>query len=79
MTTFISEGFEGQWDQVSYQMPTVDELLNVDHMVFCTSEFVTIQHFPDKLTWVTTHWGKFLITRIQSESVDLTILYCQYI
>ena len=61
---------ENQWDEVSYELPSVDELLNADHLFFCTSEFVTIQHFPKKLTWVTTHWGKIFITRMRPKSVD---------
>ena len=30
-------------------------------MVYCGCEYVTIQHFPKKMTWVCTSWGKFFI------------------
>lgn len=61
---------ENQWDEVSYELPSVDGLLNADHLVLCTSEFVTIQHFPKTHTWVTTHWGKIFITRMRLKSID---------
>ena len=56
---------EGQRDQVYYHLPSINELLDADRMVYVTSEYVTIQHFPKKLTWVTTHWGKFFVNHIQ--------------
>ena len=60
METFESESLEVQYDEVIYQLPTVNEMLDATKMLYCMSEFVTYQHFPRKLTWVVTSWGEFL-------------------
>lgn len=73
--TWSSEAFEVQWNEVSYEMPTVNELLNANQMVYCTKEYTTIQHFANNSTWVCTSWGKFYITYNWQE---MTFIY-QYI
>ena len=62
MKTLRSSGIECQWDEVTYELPSIIQLLDAEKMIHCMKESCTIQHFPKKRTWVCSSWGKFLIT-----------------
>ena len=51
---------EGQWDEVTYELPTVNDLLDVGGIIYCTKEFCSFQHIPEKFMWICTIWGEFL-------------------
>lgn len=52
---------EGQYGMecVTYELPTVNDLLDAREMIHCTKEFCSFQHFPEKFMWSVTSWGKF--------------------
>ena len=71
MKTLQSDGMEDKWSQVIYDLPTINEILDAEEMIYCASEFVTMQHFPSKKTWIVTSWGKFSInTKFCSKSTE---------
>ena len=59
MKTLRSSGIECQWDEVTYELPSINHILDAEKMIHCMKESCTIQHFPKKLTWVCSSWGKF--------------------
>ena len=55
-----SEGLSNKWNPFYVNMPTIDTILSQpENKIYVAEKFMTIQHFPEKLTWIVTSWSKF--------------------
>ena len=56
---FKSNGIAAQFDNVFYDLPCNEIILDYEGKIFVPSLFVTWEHFPEKRIWQCNCWGEF--------------------
>ena len=48
-----------EWSQVYWDMPSCDTILSHPiNRIYIMKRFITLQHFPERRTWIVTSWSK---------------------
>ena len=58
-----SHGLSGQCEEVFYDMPSMNALVDSEEKIYVASQYITIQHCKKEQKWVVESWGKFFYNR----------------